>query len=53
MAIAEGRRVYVLSLESIIDLKSRSKSEKDTAVLPLLRRPLIESNQKTHEIAVP
>jgi hypothetical protein len=44
--IGEGRRVCVLTLECLIDLKSQSKSAKDTAVIPILRQTLIERNRK-------
>ena len=46
MEIGEGRRVRVLNLECLIDLKSQSKSAKDTAVIPILRQTLIERNKK-------
>ena len=42
MDIGEGIRIRVLNLETIISVKEQLASEKDLAVLPLLRRTLDE-----------
>jgi hypothetical protein len=46
MDIGEGIGVRVLDLETIIAIKEQLASEKDLAVLPVLRRTLIEMNKK-------
>jgi len=46
MAISEGIRVRVLNLETLISIKERLGSEKDVAVLPILRQTLLESKKK-------
>jgi hypothetical protein len=46
MDIGEGIRVHVLNLEAIIATKEQVASEKDLAVLPVLRRTLIERRRK-------
>jgi len=47
MAISDGIRVRVLNLETLISIKERLGSEKDAAVLPILRRTLQESKKKS------
>jgi hypothetical protein len=42
MAIGEGISVWVLNLETLISLKEQLGSEKDLAVLPILRQTLRE-----------
>ena len=42
MLIAEGVRIRVLNLETLIALKEQLGGEKDLAMLPLLRRTLAE-----------
>ena len=42
MAIAEGIRIRVLNLETLISIKEQLASEKDLAVLPILRQTLRE-----------
>jgi predicted nucleotidyltransferase len=42
MDVGEGIRIRVLNLETIILVKEQLASEKDLAVLPLLRRTLVE-----------
>lgn len=42
MEIGNGIRVRVLNLETIVSVKEYLSSEKDLAVLPLLRRTLKE-----------
>ena len=42
MEIGGGLRIRVLNLETIIETKEQVGSEKDVAVLPILRRTLIE-----------
>jgi predicted nucleotidyltransferase len=42
MDIGEGIRIRILNLETIISVKEQLASEKDLAVLPLLRRTLEE-----------
>jgi len=37
MVIAEGIRVYILNLETLIELKEQLGGEKDRAMLPILR----------------
>jgi hypothetical protein len=46
MDIGEGMRVRVLNLETLISLKEQLTSEKDLAVLPILRQTLRESKKK-------
>jgi hypothetical protein len=46
MDIGQGIRVRVLNLETIIAVKEQLASEKDLAVLPVLRRTLSESRQR-------
>jgi hypothetical protein len=46
MDIASGVRVRVLDLETIISIKAELASEKDLAVLPVLRRTLSENRRK-------
>lgn len=45
MKIGHGMRVRVLNLETIISIKERLASEKDLAILPILRRTLSEKNR--------
>jgi predicted nucleotidyltransferase len=45
--IAEGVRVRVLNLETLIEVKEQLNGEKDRAMLPLLRRTLEESKRKS------
>ena len=47
MEIGEGIGVRVLDLETIIAVKEQLASEKDLAVLPLLRRTLAEKKRPT------
>jgi predicted nucleotidyltransferase len=47
MDIGEGVRVRVLDLETIIAIKEELASEKDLAVLPLLRRTLQEKQRRS------
>jgi len=47
MVITEGIRVRVLNLETLISIKERLGSEKDVAVLPILRHTLRESKKKS------
>jgi predicted nucleotidyltransferase len=47
MEIAEGLRIRVLNLESIISVKEHVGSEKDAAALPILRRTLQEIRTKS------
>ncbi len=42
MAISEGMRIRVLNLETLISIKEQLASEKDLAVLPILRQTLRE-----------
>ena len=49
MDIGQGIRVRVLNLETIIAVKEQLASEKDLAVLPVLRRTLSESRQRGRE----
>ena len=42
MDIDEGMRVRVLNLETLISIKEQLASEKDIAVLPILRQTLRE-----------
>ena len=42
MAIGEGMRIRVLNLETLISIKEQLASEKDLAVLPILRQTLRE-----------
>jgi predicted nucleotidyltransferase len=45
MEIGDGNRVRVLNLETIISIKEDLASEKDLAVLPVLRQTLKESRK--------
>jgi hypothetical protein len=42
MAIGEGIRIRVLNLETLISIEEQLASEKDLAVLPILRQTLRE-----------
>src|SRR6266404_6774334 len=42
MAISEGMRIRVLNLETLISIKEQLASEKDLAILPILRQTLRE-----------
>lgn len=44
--IAEGVRVRILNLETLIELKEQLNGEKDRAILPILRRTLEENKRK-------
>ena len=46
MAIADGVSVRVLNLETLISIKEHLASEKDVAMLPVLRQTLRELNKK-------
>jgi predicted nucleotidyltransferase len=46
MDIGEGIRVLVLNLETLISIKEQLASEKDVAVLPILRQTLREMKKK-------
>jgi hypothetical protein len=46
MAISEGISVRVLNLKTLISLKEQSSSEKDLAVLPILRQTLRELEKR-------
>ena len=46
MDIGEGIRVRVLNLETLISIKERLASEKDVAMLPILRQTLREMKKK-------
>jgi hypothetical protein len=46
MDVGQGIRVRVLNLETIISTKEQVASEKDLAVLPVLRRTLNETRRK-------
>lgn len=46
MLIAEGIRVRVLNLETLIEVKEQLNDEKDRAMLPILRRVLEANRQK-------
>jgi hypothetical protein len=46
MAIGEGFSVRVLNLETLISVKEQLGSQKDLAVLPILRQTLRESKKK-------
>ncbi len=46
MDLGEGLRLRVLNLEMLISLKEQLASDKDVAMLPLLRRTLIETAKK-------
>jgi hypothetical protein len=46
MLIAEGVRVRILNLETLIEVKEQLNGEKDRAMLPLLRRALEENRRK-------
>jgi hypothetical protein len=45
MDIGEGVRVRVLNLDKLIEIKEELRSEKDMAMLPLLRRTLAEKRK--------
>jgi len=45
MEVADGIRVLVLGMETIIAIKEYLASEKDLAVLPILRQTLRESGK--------
>lgn len=47
MDIGDGVRVRVLDLETIVAIKEELRSEKDLAVLPLLRRTLEEKRRRS------
>jgi hypothetical protein len=49
MEVAEGLRIRVLDLATIIALKEELRGEKDLAVLPILRRTLIEKQRALDE----
>ena len=51
MEVAEGLRIRVLDLATIIALKEELRGEKDLAVLPILRRTLIEKQRGLDEPA--
>jgi hypothetical protein len=40
--LGDGIRALVLDLEAVIEIKERLDSERDRAVLPILRRTLAE-----------
>jgi len=46
MEVAEGLRIRVLDLPTIIALKEELRGEKDLAVLPILRRTLQEKRRR-------
>lgn len=46
MLIAEGVRILVLNLETLIEVKEQLNGEKDRAMLPILRRTLEASKRK-------
>src|ERR1700722_19653212 len=46
MLIAEGVRVRILNLETLIEVKEQLNGEKDRAMLPLLRRTLEEKHRR-------
>jgi hypothetical protein len=46
MVIGEGRYVRVLDLETLISIKEQLATEKDVAVLPILRQTLREMKKK-------
>jgi hypothetical protein len=46
MAIGDGIGVRVLNLETLIYIKEHLSSEKDVAMLPVLRQTLRELNKK-------
>jgi len=46
MDIGEGIRVRVLNLETLISIKEHLASEKDLAMLPILRQTLLEMRKK-------
>jgi hypothetical protein len=45
MLIAEGVRVRILNLETLIEVKEQLDGEKDRAMLPILRRALERKNR--------
>jgi hypothetical protein len=45
MDISEGLRIQVLDLETVISIKEKLASEKDLAVLPILRQTLIQKQK--------
>ena len=46
MLIAEGVRVRILNLETLIEVKEQLNGEKDRAMLPILRHTLEENRRK-------
>jgi predicted nucleotidyltransferase len=46
MDIGDGNRVRVLNLETLISIKEQLASEKDVAMLPILRQTLLEMKKK-------
>ncbi len=46
MEIGGGLRIRVLNLETLIEIKEQLAGEKDNAVLPVLRRTLMESKKR-------
>jgi hypothetical protein len=46
MNVGQGIRVRVLNLEMLISMKEQLASEKDLAMLPILRRTLSETKRK-------
>ena len=46
IAISDGIRIRVLNLETLISMKEHLASEKDLAMLPILRRALVESKKR-------
>jgi len=46
MLVAEGVRVRVLNLETLIEVKEELNGEKDRAMLPILRHTLEENKRK-------
>jgi hypothetical protein len=44
--IADGVRVRILNLETLVEIKEQLNGEKDRAVLPLLRQALEESKRR-------
>ncbi len=48
MDVGQGIHVRVLNLDTLISIKEQLGSEKDLAVLPILRRTLSETRKKKH-----
>src|SRR6266540_120561 len=48
MDIGGGMRIHVLNLETLISLKEQSGSDKDKAMLPILRQTLREKARDRH-----